>query len=72
MVNHTHKEFCYFNDRIPVYEELKRIAEAWPKWKTTDTIMIKGEDESKHPDTWDYLTINLQYKDLDYEEHMGS
>jgi hypothetical protein len=72
LVNHTRKEFCYFNARAPVYEELKRITEAWPKWKTTDTIMIKGEDESKAPDMWENLTMNLRYRDLDYDEHMGN
>jgi hypothetical protein len=69
LVNHTHKEFCYFNARIPLYEELKRIMGAWPKWASTDTIMIKGEDESKAPDLWDNLTMNLNYRDLDYDEH---
>lgn len=72
LVNHTHKEFCYFNARIPIYEELKRIIDTWPKWATTDTIKIEGDDESKYPDLWQHLTVNLQYRDLDYDEHMGA
>jgi hypothetical protein len=34
--------------------------------------MIKGQDESKGSDLWDYLTMTLLYKDLDYAEHMGA
>ena len=71
LVNHSRKEFCYFNARIPLYEELKRIMETWSAWKTTDTIMIKGQDESHGSDMWDHLTINLMYRDLDYDEHAG-
>jgi hypothetical protein len=33
--------------------------------------MIKGQDESKAEDLWEYFTINLKYKDLDYDEHAG-
>jgi hypothetical protein len=72
LVNETHKEFCSFNARIPIYEELKRSIDAWPKWASTDKIMIKGQDESKGSDLWDYLTMTLLYKDLDYAEHMGA
>ena len=72
LVNHTRKEFCYFNARVPVYEELKRVMDAWPKWVSTDTIMIKGEEESKAPDIWENLTLNLGYKDLDYDEQAGN
>jgi hypothetical protein len=71
-VNETHKEFCTFNDRVPVYEDLKRVIDTWPKWVLTDRIMIKGQDESKSCDLWDHLTMNLNYKDLDYAENMGS
>jgi hypothetical protein len=71
LVNHTLQEFCVFNERIPIYEELKRIADTWPKWSTTHTIMIRGQDESKAEDVWEYLTINLKYKDLDYDENAG-
>lgn len=69
LINHTRKEFCALDARLPLYHELKRIMETWPKWVSTDTIMIKGEDESNAPDTWEYLTMNLKYKDLDYDEH---
>ena len=70
LVNETHKEFCFFNTRISIHDELKRIMDTWPRWKPTDTIKIQGEDESKGSDLWDHLTVNLCYKDLDYHEHM--
>lgn len=70
LVNETRKEFCSFNDRAPIYEELKRCMDAWPKWKSTDAIKINGENESNASDLWDYLTMNLEYKDLEYEQHM--
>lgn len=68
LVNYTKLEFCIFNDRIPVFEELKRILDKYPNWKSTDAMMIKGEDEAKAPDLWENLAINLQYTDLDYNE----
>ena len=70
LVNETQKEFCFFNPRISIHDELKRIMDAWPRWKPTDTIKIEGEDEAKAPDLWDHLTVNLCYKDLDYDSHM--
>jgi hypothetical protein len=70
LANETRKEFCSFNDRAPIHEELKRIMDAWPTWKSTDVIKIKGENESNASDLWDYLTMNLEYKDLEYEQHM--
>lgn len=71
LVNHTLQEFCTFDSRVIIYEELKRVLEAWPRWQNTHTIMVKGEDESNAPDLWEHMTINLNYKDLDYGEHAG-
>lgn len=72
LVNYTRLEFCFFNDRLPVFEELARILAKYPTWQSKDVMMIKGEDESNHPDVWDNLTINLQYKFLDSDEQIGS
>ena len=72
LVNETRKEFCSFNDRVPIHEELKRIMELWSRWKSVDRIMIRGQEESKGTDLWDHLTMNLEYKDLDYDEHMAN
>jgi hypothetical protein len=72
LVNETHKEFCFFNDRVPIYEELKRIIDTWSKWSPADRIIIKGQEDSKGSDLWDHLTMNLEYKDLDYYEHMAN
>ena len=71
-VNETHKEFCVSNHRVPVYEELNRAIDSWPRWASTDRILIQGQEESKPEDFWDHLTMNLKYTDLDYAEHMGS
>jgi hypothetical protein len=72
LVNYTRLEFCLFNDRLPIFEELQRILDKYPKWQSKDAMMIKGEDESNAPDMWENLTVNLQYKDLDYDEQIGS
>jgi len=69
LVNETKKEFCFFNARIPIHDELKRIMENWSSWVATDSIKIYGEEESKGPDLWEHLTINLEYRDLDYDKH---
>jgi hypothetical protein len=44
--------------------------ENWSSWVATDSIKIYGEEESKGPDLWEHLTINLEYRDLDYDKHM--
>lgn len=69
LVNDSKKEFCSFNARIPIYQELKRIMDAWTSWALTDTIRIHGEEECNGPDLWEYLTENLEYRDLEYDEH---
>jgi hypothetical protein len=43
--------------------------ENWSSWVATDSIKIYGEEESKGPDLWEHLTINLEYRDLDYDKH---
>ena len=68
LVNESKKEFCYFNARISIHEELKRIMDTWASWTPTDTIKLHGDDESKGPDLWEHLTVNLEYRDLDYDQ----
>jgi hypothetical protein len=70
LVNHSRKEFCWFNVRVPVFEELNRIMAANKSWVSSHTIMIQAQDESKGSDLWDHLVYNLTYTDLDYAENM--
>jgi len=70
LVNHTKLEFCFFNHRVPVFEELKRILDKYPTWKSTDAIMVEGEDVAQAPDLWENLSMNLQYKELESDEDL--
>jgi hypothetical protein len=69
LVNHTRKEFCWFNAKRSLYEELDDLFAKYTQWSRTEMIRIEGEEESKSPDLWDHLTQNLCYLDLNYHEH---
>ena len=67
LVNNTRKEFCWFNAKRPMFEEIESIFAKYTKWSKTDSIFIKGDEASK-PDLWEKLTENMGYTDLNYHQ----
>ena len=67
LVNNTQKEFCWFNAKRPMFEEIERIFANYTKWSKTDSVFVQGEDESKS-ELWERLTENLGYTHLNYHQ----
>ena len=61
LVNHTRKEFHYFDNKQSIFKILKESLEAYPEWKETDDLHVESEDGST--DYIEYL-YKLEYKDL--------
>jgi hypothetical protein len=67
LLNHTRKEFCSFDTKIPVFELLAMIIKLYPTWNTTDDIKVDSEYTSDSPLLFIHLIKDLKYKDLDHQ-----
>ena len=54
----------------PVLDEINRVFDEHSAWKRTENVFVEAQDESHGCDLWDHLTMNMEYTDLDYDQHM--
>jgi hypothetical protein len=64
LVNHTTKEFCFFENDASIFDVLEEAIKKC-KWKKTDHVAIDSEDAS-HYYLLDYLKNN-NYRMMDEE-----
>ena len=67
LINHTRKEFCNFNTKIPVFELLSMILNVYPTWNNTDDIKVDSEYSNDSSLLFIHLIKDLKYKDLDHQ-----
>ena len=65
-VNHSCEEFCWFDNRCPIFQELTHIIKWNHRWTLEDNICVESE-LSDSTVLIEYLINDLQYKNLDYD-----
>ena len=70
-VNHTCKEFCYFDENVQIFQELINVVNVNEGWTIYDEIKV---DVELYGDTHliEYLTNELNYKNLNYDPEPDS
>jgi len=66
LINHTRKEFCSFDTKIPVFELLNMIMKLYPTWNTTDDIKVDSEYTSDSPLLFTHLIKDLDHQTPEY------
>ena len=66
LVNHTRKEFCFFDNELPIFLVLESALQKHTNWKNTDNVRIKSENSGSCI-VLEYLTNDMEYKNLDYD-----
>lgn len=67
LINHTRKEFCYFENEIPIFQTLDAILKKYPQWKNTDDITVDSQDACSS-DLVEHLVNDAGYTDLEYDD----
>ena len=63
LVNHTRKEFHYFENQQSIFKVLQESLAAYPEWKETDDLHVESE-LSDSTDLIEHFLNDLEYKDL--------
>jgi hypothetical protein len=66
LVNHTRKEFCFYEDELPIFLALEMVLQKHTNWKNTDNVRIKSENSCSCT-VLEYLTNDMEYKNVDYD-----
>jgi hypothetical protein len=67
LVNHTRKEFCLFENELPIFLALEIVLDKHKNWRNLDNVLIES-DNSGSCIVLEYLTNEMEYKNLDYYE----
>jgi hypothetical protein len=60
LINHTHKEFCFFDNTNPIFVVLENALKNNTNWKITDDIRIGSEGTTTNT-LLGYLINELKY-----------
>lgn len=69
LINHTRREFCYFEIGISIFNVLDDILKN-KKWEKTDDIRIDSEYAGSVA-LLEYLVNNVEYKDVDVQDYLS-
>ena len=67
LINHSQKEFCYFENDIPIFHILDAILEKYDHWSKNDDIVIDSQDACSS-DLVEYLVNDAGYRDMNYDD----
>lgn len=70
-VNYTCKEFCWFNNKSPIFQELTHIVKWNHRWTLEDNIHVESE-LSGSTFLIEHLVNDLQFVNLDYDSSEDS
>jgi len=66
LINYSKKEFCKFNNKIPIFQILNTYLNIHNHWKITDDIRIDCEWSSDSLLLLMHLSNDLEFKNLDF------
>ena len=67
LINHSQKEFCFFENDMPIFHVLDEIMKRFDHWTKTDDIVVDSQDACSS-DLVEHLINELGYSDMDYDE----
>ena len=70
LVNHTRKEFCFFENKLSIFVILEVALQKHTNWNNIDNVSIESENSGSCI-LLEYLTNDMEYTNLDNCDNDG-